>query len=162
MLDRTMAADIHRAGERGTKSGRDFRAPGLATAPLAGWGTRARMVSLVARGCPCPVPATRPSLPRSHLSPWSSPEACFSFSQLFFLFLLPPLSFFLVFPSPLLHPLLTSRSVFLLLLRFPPLYFILQTCIDYTFFIGPSMSLWQDTDAVHLALPLTFVHEMSL
>lgn len=32
------------------------------------------------------------SLPRSPLSPWSSPEACFSFSQLFFLFLLPPLS----------------------------------------------------------------------
>ena len=97
------------------------------------------------------------SLPRSPLSPWSSPEACFSFSQLFFLFLLPPLSLFLVFPSPLLHPLLTSRSVFLLLL-----HFILQTCIDYIFFIGPSMSLWQDTDAIHLALPLTFVHEMSL
>ena len=152
-----MAADIHGAGERGTKSGRDFRAPGLATAPLAGWGTRARMVSLVAHGCPCPVPDTPPSLPRSPLSPWSSPEACFSFSQLFFLFLLPPLSLFLVFPSPLLHPLLTSRSVFLLLL-----HFILQTCIDYIFFIGPSMSLWQDTDAVHLALPLTFVHEMSL
>lgn len=169
-----MAADIHGAGERGTKSGSDFRAPGLATAPLAGWGARARMVSLVARGCPCPVPDTPRRSPDRTYPRGLHPRHIFlspSFSSFSF-FLLPLsslcsllLSSVLLFSLPflpLLHPLLTSQSVFLLLLHFPPLYFFLQTCINYTFSISPSMSLWQDTDAIHLALPLTFAHEMSL
>lgn len=137
-----MAADIHGAVARGTKSDSDFSAwPGHST---AGWlGTRAQMISLVDHGCPCPVPDTTPSLPRWHLPQGLHPRHIVLFpvfsSFSFLLLSLSSLRSHLLSSSPLfslpflplLQPLSLHRVSFSYILPF--LLFTLQTRIDYTF-----------------------------